>query len=505
MLISTMAASLAAAAVQAPAATCPTRPDPAAASALLDSIAERRVHDGVAWMSGPDGIWLSEARGIAVPGHDIAYVPEQRVRTASISKMLTAIMVHQLVEEGAIGYGDTLAELLPGVDLAYAEAVQLHHLLSHSSGIPNMQYSDEADAYEAELLLVEGAPTPPDMDRWIAIIGDEDLSFAPGTDQSYSNSNYMLLEQVVMTHDGGDFERSLQRRLYAPLGLEDSGKAHFISYVPGLAMGRTRTLDGWYEDLQRRRLSSGGVGSLYASGKDMLTLFNALWAGDLFRHPATLERMKPQPGKMFGMGLNRVPLMVAGTEVDAIGHDGWSPPHSAMVARLPGCGVSLFVSDSSAAHYGAARRGDGHGEIFAIAEGLVALGLGETPKTPQHLLFERFADRVTAKGYAAALAGVEEDLDTLDVEAPPRDLAQIGAELLERGKDEEARSLYAMAVPRYPDDINLNFGRAAALLDGGDTAGAVAAYDRVLELLPADHQARGTVEAARAEALAGSE
>ncbi|GIV93161.1 MAG: hypothetical protein KatS3mg056_1870 [Chloroflexus sp.] len=73
---------------------------------------------------------------------------QTRFRIASISKPITAVAILQLQAAGKLVVDESVCQYLPDCPTAW-QAVTLHHLLTHTSGIPN--YTDFANFAEVEL------------------------------------------------------------------------------------------------------------------------------------------------------------------------------------------------------------------------------------------------------------------------------------------------------------------------------------------------------------------
>ena len=213
--------------------------------------------------------------------------------------------------------------------------------------------------------------------------------------------------------------------------------------------------------------------------------------------------MMPEGDDMFGWGINRMPITVDGVEYAAFGHDGWSPPHTAALAHHPDCKVTFFAADSSSGRNGAARRGNSHGEIFALIESTFALGTGQQTQPVAYLLFERFSDRMN-DGFDAALAGLEADLDTLDpIDAPERDPYALGSSFQLRGDSVNALRIFELGTRRFPDHGALQFGFGQSLVEEGRSAEAAAALRRAQALFPAESSAQTQIAQALEQAEAG--
>lgn len=109
----------------------------------------------------------------------------------SISKMMCALVVWQLVQEGKLTPAAKLSALLPELRIEHGEDITLQHLLNHTSGLPD-----------------NAAMQDPLWSAW-----------APGSKWSYSNTGYQILGEVVARTDGRLYPEALRARLLAPLGM----------------------------------------------------------------------------------------------------------------------------------------------------------------------------------------------------------------------------------------------------------------------------------------------
>ena len=133
-------------------------------------------------------------------------------RVASISKPFVATIVLQLVDEGSVDLDETLSTYLPNTPIG--GDVPIRMLLNHRSGLPN--YTDQSafitDVFEDRTRVF----TPDEILAWVedAVTDEPDQHFA------YSNTNYILLGQLIERVTGTDLDTALRQRISEPLGLE---------------------------------------------------------------------------------------------------------------------------------------------------------------------------------------------------------------------------------------------------------------------------------------------
>ena len=135
--------------------------------------------------------------------------PETLFSLFSASKILTAVLVHALVEDGLFGLDDPVHAHLPGFERHGKQGILVRHLLSHTAGIPSMPPElDVARVLEARAV---------DLEQLFALRPES----APGERAAYHPCTSWLLLQAICEGRGGLPLRELaHRRLLAPLGFE---------------------------------------------------------------------------------------------------------------------------------------------------------------------------------------------------------------------------------------------------------------------------------------------
>ena len=150
---------------------------------------------------------------------------------SSVSKMFTAVIIAKLVERKQLSFDSSLGSLLPDYPSAEArDQVTVRHLLTMSSGIPDLFRVPEFWAQVATM------KSPVDFWRFFAT---SPLQFRPGTQWSYSNSNFLLLGAIIERQTGRAFTSMVEAELFRPLGLTNT--RYEVGGSPAPALGYTRT------------------------------------------------------------------------------------------------------------------------------------------------------------------------------------------------------------------------------------------------------------------------
>src|SRR5262249_50980156 len=145
------------------------------------------------------------------PGADAPLRPDALFLLASITKPVTATAVVLLLERGLISLEDPVARYLPRFTGPGKADVQLRHLLTHTSGLPDRGPDNDAlrAAHRPLADFVESACRVP-------------LLFPPGTRVSYQSSGFALLAEVVHQVTGVTLAEFLRREVFDPLGMADT-------------------------------------------------------------------------------------------------------------------------------------------------------------------------------------------------------------------------------------------------------------------------------------------
>lgn len=133
-------------------------------------------------------------------------------RMASNTKPVVATAIAMLAERERLKYDDLVRAYIPSFDNYKAGFIQIHHLLTHTSGfrIPTLF-----------LPPLEGGG-PRTLQREVARFGEVGAAVVPGISYSYSNPGYNTLGALIELRGGKPLEVFLSEELYRPLGMVDS-------------------------------------------------------------------------------------------------------------------------------------------------------------------------------------------------------------------------------------------------------------------------------------------
>jgi len=201
-------------------ATVPAKPaalDAAALQKKVDELlnAHARVNDfsGSILLAAGGKPLVAKGYGYANVEWQIPNTPQTKFRIGSITKQFTSMLVMQLREQGKVELEDSVCVYVTPCPDAW-KPVTIHHLLTHTSGIPT--YTGIAAWREVNMV-------PKTVDQIVAFFRDLPLQWIPGEKYAYNNSGYFLLGVVIEKAAGKKYEQALQEMILTPLGMKDTG------------------------------------------------------------------------------------------------------------------------------------------------------------------------------------------------------------------------------------------------------------------------------------------
>lgn len=167
---------------------------------------------------------------LAARGFGLASLPFQApaddttlFHLGSVAKQLTAALVFDLVEAGAIGLDDPVGRHARGLPEAFAE-VPVRALLSHTGGVPDYE---GLPGFEPD--------RPIERDAFLAAAAALPMTFRPGDAWAYSNTGYLLLGYMLADVTGRSYRELATERLLRRIGLSSARVDEAGSIIPGRA------------------------------------------------------------------------------------------------------------------------------------------------------------------------------------------------------------------------------------------------------------------------------
>ncbi len=285
---------------------------------------------------------LAQGYGLADRERAIPWTPGTVSCVGSITKQFTAAAILKLEEEGRLRVTDPITGYFADVP-ADKSAITLHQLLTHTSGIEDIEGRDDYDAIGRE--------------EFVRLAMTQPLGSPPGARFSYSNAGYSLLGAIIEKLTGGPYEQYLRRTFFLPLGMYETGyilpawgearmaQGYRGGELWGTVLGRPLDADGPYWVLR----ANGGI---HSTSYDMLRWARALMDGRVLT-PESLAKLwaphVPEGGDSFyGYGWSVTTLP---GDVKVITHNGGNGIFFADFALVPKAGLVIFLQTNVVADF----------------------------------------------------------------------------------------------------------------------------------------------------------
>jgi len=461
------------------------------AEALLRSYHDLRRFNGAALVADGGEVVFRGAFGFARldtgSGTETPNEPGTRFRIVSLTKQFTAALVMRLVEEGTLRLDASVREYIPEYPAPQGDRVTLHHLLTHTSGIPS--HTGLPGVMEERT----GSPmTPREI---LELTWDRPLEFDPGTRFAYDNSGYVLLGWIAERATGRPYDELLRDLVLEPLGLHDTGYDHFADPPEGHAAGYDRTLEGYEPARFIDPSLPFSAGMLYSTVDDLYRWGRALVgrADGPFTDPGSAERiMTPEPeGYRYGLGIGSRTI---GREdsVRVVEHTGGILGFASVLRVFPDHDRVIVLLDNTGSDLG------------PIVEGLTNILWGTEATAPKPSIAERLLPIVRAAGADAAIERYRAFRRTRpdDYDYGPAELSRLASFVRDEGDTTSATLLLEAEVEAYPKAIAARYGLSELYTARGDTARAVAQLEAGLQAAPGQPNLLSALLALGAEPLA---
>ena len=274
----------------------------------------------------------------------------------SVTKEFTAAAVMLLDEEGKVSVDDTLDRYFP--DYVIGRDITIKDLLSMRSGIPD--YVTAAIAYESDSdEYIEGdsieETLPPfelygeadiynNKQQILDWIFNQPLNFAPSSSFEYSNSNYMLLAELIEIVTGTDYHSFVKERIFTPLDMTKTGFIEEMRSDINLAQPKSEWNEFGYPG------AAYGAGDIVSCSQDIDKWLTTLRTNALLKESTFSEMSRPysQVSNGFGYGYGFMTYIDSG-----VIHQGQILTYESFAYTNKKTGINLFaVTNNPEAMFG---------------------------------------------------------------------------------------------------------------------------------------------------------
>lgn len=301
-------------------------------TAHMDEVLEQQRYQGIVCLTRYGEVIYQRATGEDEEGNPLT--ADTSIYIGSTSKQFCAAAVMLLRDQGKLSVDDTIDKYFP--EYESGRKITIKNLLTMRSGIRDMVNQGNPDEMEigpekSEKDNIAG------LNKWIF---NEPLLFEPDTAYAYSNSNFLLLSEIVEQVSGQYYNDFIREKIFEPLGMSHSGFITEVGDHPAWAENMVH--DDTVRELSVKGIARG-AGDVIISAPDMAKWMEGLISGkvvgmDTYREMTT--DYSPDNGEKYGYGLM---LYFAG----GAGHPGRISFYSAVNYFNPDNGFCLFCDSNT--------------------------------------------------------------------------------------------------------------------------------------------------------------
>ncbi|CAH1212133.1 Penicillin-binding protein 4* [Paenibacillus plantiphilus] len=246
----------------------------------VDALLHKFEFSGSVLLAKKGNILVRKGYGMANLQKKSPNTPDTIFQIGSITKQFTALAIMQLQEQGKLNVKDPIHEYLP--DYPHGDVITIHHLLTHTSGIPNFTTFPDFLERMGQQMTVEQS-----LDKF----KDEPLNFEPGRHLYHSNSGYIVLGAIIERVSKQTYENYIHEHIFKPLGMNDSGLRDGGIADKQYAVGYTYGLDTPSEEAPFVAMSSSG--GIYSTIDDLYKWDRSLYTEQLIKKTSAEAMFTP--------------------------------------------------------------------------------------------------------------------------------------------------------------------------------------------------------------------
>lgn len=249
---------------------------------------------------------------------------DTKYRVGSITKMFTAVMIFQLVEEHQISLKTKLAAFFP--EIPNADKISISNLMNHRSGIHSV--TDDSN-------YLKWNTKPQTESEMIARIIAHKPDFTPNEKTAYSNSNFIILGYIIEKITRKDYASNLQERIANKIGLKNT----YYGGRTNLGLNESISYDyannEWIPEPETDLSVPHGAGAIVSTTNDLSSFVTSLFFEKLISRKS-LDSMTSME-QDFGRGIFAIPFY----DRKSFGHTGIIDKFASLLSFFPDDSVAI--------------------------------------------------------------------------------------------------------------------------------------------------------------------
>ncbi|MDG1871458.1 MAG: serine hydrolase, partial [Flavobacterium sp.] len=353
--------------------------------------------------------------------------------------------------------------------------ITVHHLLTHTSGIPN--YTSFSN-FQKEI-----ANHSYTTDDFVKLFMNRPLDFNPGERLAYSNSGYFLLGHIIEKITGKTYGQCLKESILDPLQMTHTAYDQNDHIVKNRASGYEKDFDGFKKALFTDMSVPFSAGGMYTTVEDLQLWDQALYTDkllpkkfkdSLFNTYATFRNIKYG----YGWFIREIPNLKE-QPLKVVEHGGGIEGFNSLISRIPEDKNLILLLNNT-----------GNTVLEEISTAIRAILYDKPYKLPQPSLATTILNLLHKNDVETAFTKLEalKKADTYAI--AESDLNDAGYQLLQDSKIKEAIAVFKINTANFETSSNVFDSLAEAYVADKNTEAAIENYKKAVQLNPSNVHAK---------------
>lgn len=417
--------------------------------------------------------------GLANMEWEIPNAANTKHRLGSITKQFTAMLILQLAEQGKLKLDVPITTYIPDYPKANGEQITVHHLLTHTSGIPN--YTAFPNFFKD---ICRNYYSPADF---VKLFWEMPLEFKPGEKFAYSNSGYFLLGYIIEKVSGKTYETCLQENIFTPLHMNDTGFDHSERITKNRAAAYEKNGSGFniapYIDMNLPY----AAGSMYSTVDDLYLWDQALYTDRLISDQSRelmFGNHIAARGGYYAYGWSVFDIdNLTGKKLKITEHGGGINGFNTLISRnITDKNLVVLLNNT------------GSGPLNEINRAINNILYGKPYEMPKKSLAHTLLATINEKGLKAGLIQFNELKKSEVYALKEGEINNAGYQLLAAGKVAEAIEMFKINAEAFPKSGNVYDSLGEAYLKNGNKELAIVNYKKSIALDPGNEAGKKVLE-----------
>lgn len=409
--------------------------------------------------------------GLANMEWNIPNEPNTKFRIGSITKQFTEMLIMQLVEKKKIKLDEKITTYLPEYRKDTGDKVTIHHLLTHTSGIPSLT--------NIPGFWQDSTRNPYTVDYVVKHFYSGDLEFEPGTKYQYNNSGYYLLGAIIEKVTGASYEEVLRENILEPLKMNNSGIDKNEMILDNRASGYFKDIKGYVNEPYFFMQNAYAAGAMYSTVEDLYLWDQALYTDKLISKKYKNLIFKTHistdgGGYGYGWGIRKEPIPDSDSLL-VIRHTGGINGFNTIIFRLVNDKRLIVLFNNT-----------GGTKLREMSIGIMNILYDKPYDLPKKSIAGTLLKTMSEKDIESAIEQYHElkEKHPDEYDFSESELNILGYQLLRTNKIKEAIEVFKLNIEAYPEAYNTYDSLGEAYMVAGEKELAIKNYAKSLELNP---------------------